>query len=106
MSSFEERTEKVIVDSVKEMKADIIDSIKGEVNQLVDSRSKELEDRKIMELNITVFNLPEYNNCSGQDNKEEDELDFLSICTDLGLNNVNITYPLGWVESWKIRFVL
>ena len=48
------------------------------------------QDRKRRELNITVFNLPEHNNRSGQDNKE-DELDFSSICTDLGLSNVNIT---------------
>ena len=40
MSTFEERTEKAIVDNVKEMKGDIIDSIKGEVKQLVDSRSR------------------------------------------------------------------
>ena len=37
ISTFEERTEKAIVDNVKEMKGDIIDSIKEEVNPLVDS---------------------------------------------------------------------
>ena len=94
MDSYEERTEKIITDQVTEMKDDIIDSLKGEVNQLVDIRNRELEDRKRRELNLTVFNLPEHSKQSGQENREEDEIDFASICADLDLSSVNIQTSL------------
>ena len=41
MDRFEEKTEQV-----REMKDDIVDSLKGELSLLVDSRCRELDDRK------------------------------------------------------------
>ena len=61
MDRFEEKTEKVITGNVREMKDDIVDSLKGELSLLVDSRCKELDGWKRRELNLTVFNLLEHN---------------------------------------------
>ena len=47
----------------------ILNELKSDINTLVDSRSRELEDRKRRELNITLFNLKEHNNAAGIDNK-------------------------------------
>ena len=52
MDRFEEKTEKVITENVREMKDDIVDSLKGELSLLVDSRCRELDDRKRRELNL------------------------------------------------------
>ena len=94
MDTFEEKAERLIVDNVQVMKDDIIESIKGEVNQLVDNRSRELDDRKRRELNLAIFNLPEHRNRSGRENKTDDELDFSNICADLRLSNVSIQTSL------------
>ena len=94
MDTFEEKGERLIVDNEQEMRDDIIESIKGEVNQLVDNRSRELDDRKRRELNLTKFNLPEHRNRSGRENKTDDEFDFSCICADLGLSNVSIQTSL------------
>ena len=51
MDRFEEKPEQVITENVREMKDDIVDSLKGELNLLVDSRCRELDDRKTRELN-------------------------------------------------------
>ena len=65
MDTLEEKAERLIVDYVQEMKEDMIESIKGEVSLLVDNCSRELDDRKRRELNLTIFNLPEHRNRSG-----------------------------------------
>ena len=65
MDTFEEKVERLISDNDQEMRNDIIESIKGEVNKLVDNCSGELDDRKRRELNLTIFNLPEHRNRSG-----------------------------------------
>ena len=57
------------------MKDGIIDRIKGEVNQLVDNRNSELEDRKRTERSLAVFNLPEHNQTNGKEIKEANEFD-------------------------------
>ena len=44
-------------DSVSELKSEIIDGIKEDINSLVDSRNKELGDRKRRELNLTIFSI-------------------------------------------------
>ena len=105
MDRFEEKTEQVITENVREMKDDIVDSLKGELSLLVDSRCRELDDRKRRELNLTVFNLPEHNKGNGQENRIHDERDISGICTDLGLVNVQISQSirLGKKTEGKIR---
>ena len=61
------------------MKEDIISSLKGDINNLVDSRHAELEDRKRRETNIVLFNLPEHNFSVGLTNKHADETDIREI---------------------------
>ena len=59
------------------MKDQIIDSLKQDIHKVVDARSKELEDRKRRETNITIFNLIERNHELGSDNKTADQQDVL-----------------------------
>ena len=105
MDRFEEKTEQVITENVRKMKDDIVDSLKGELSLLVDSRCRELDDRKRRELNLTVFNLPEHNKGNGQENRIHNERDISGICTDLGLVNVQIfqSIRLGKKTEGKIR---
>ncbi|MEW8545300.1 MAG: hypothetical protein AB2693_17395, partial [Candidatus Thiodiazotropha sp.] len=105
MDAFEENIHKRIKDNVYDMKDEIVSSIREDVDRLVDSRNKELEERKRRELNITLFNLPEHSNSNGNDNKREDERDFTKISSELGLDNVNIvtSFRLGRKQVNKIR---
>ena len=43
---------------------------------------------------------PEHSNQSGQENREEDEIDFASICADLDLSSVNIQTSLRLGKKW------
>ena len=95
------KTEQAITENVKDMKEDIADSLKGELGLLVDSRCRELEDRKRRELNITVFNLPEHNKGIGQENRIQDECDISDICTDLGLVNVQMSLSIRLGKKTK-----
>lgn len=79
------------------MKEEILESVKQGIDIMVDTRNKELEERKRREFNLAVFNLPEHNNEVGNMNKLADESDFKEICSGLGLETVNIvtTFRLG-----------
>ena len=98
MSNMEERMSKMetilkheIKSQVTWMKDEIIDSLKQDIHKVVDSRNKELEDRKRRELNLTIFNLKEHSHDVGRDNKTADEQDIIAISASLGLDNLNIT---------------
>ena len=47
-----------IKETISSMKEEILESVKEGIDKLVDTRNKELEDRKRCEMNFTVFNLP------------------------------------------------
>ena len=51
------------------MKTEIIESLQGNLESLVDSRTKELEDRKRRDTNLIIFNVPEHRLPRGEDNK-------------------------------------
>ena len=72
---------------------------------MVDTRNRELEDRKRREMNITIFNLLEHDSDSGSDNKRADESDVRTISANLGLENlcITMTYRLGRKEEGKTR---
>ena len=112
MSRMEERMTKMEVNTKQEiklqvtsMKDEIIDSLKQDINKVVDTRNKELEDRKRRELNLTVFNLTEHNHELGTDNKTADQQDIFRISSDLGLGELNIvtSYRLGKKTEGKTR---
>ena len=90
LNTIEETTKNSIKESVTELKSEIIDGIKADINSLVDSRNKELEDRRMRELNLTIFSMPEYNCPTGTENKSKDELDVKYISSKLGLQELNI----------------
>ena len=62
------------------MKEEICNSLKDDINKIVDARNNELEDRSRRETNITLFNLPEHNLPTGQDNKMANEADVNQLC--------------------------
>ena len=105
MDRFEKSAKEEIQVQVTTMKDEIISSLKTDIETLVDTRNRELEDRKRRELNLTVFNLCEHNLGSGTDNRRADENDIMRISSSLGLDNLNIimSYRLGKKVESKTR---
>ena len=64
----ERKTEGAIRDSVVYMKSGVMGSFKN-IDELVDARSKETEDRKRRESNLVLFNLPEHRTPSREENR-------------------------------------
>ena len=90
LDTIEETTKNSIKEGVTELKSEIIDGIKAAINSLVDSRNKELQDRRMREVNLTIFSLPEYNCLTGTENKAKNELEVKYISAKLGLQELNI----------------
>ena len=104
MTNLEEKVENIektikeeVALQVSNMKDEIITSLKSNNYSVVDSRNKELEDRKRRELNHTIFNLKEHRCDSETENKRCDEHDLQNICESLGLGNLSVitSYRLG-----------
>ena len=91
--------------AVLDMKDEICQSLKEDVNKLVDARNSELEDRRRRESNITLFNLQEHTFPSGQENKTADAEDFQHLCTCLGIDTPNMVtwFRLGKKVPDKTR---
>ena len=105
VSQIEIKTQEAIQSSITGMKNEIIESMREDVNQLVDSRNRELEDRRRREQNVTIFNMPEHTAREGQTNKDLDEADVQNISSSLGLANISIktTFRLGKKNPHKPR---
>ena len=58
MDKLETATKDEIKSSIVDMKSDILDSLKVDIDSIVDKGNRELEDPKRRELNITVFIRP------------------------------------------------
>lgn len=87
VSSIENKTTEVIQDQIQKMKVEVIDSVKDGLDKLVDSRAREIEDRKRREMNLIVFNLVEHRSPSGEENKKRDEENIKRLSASLGLEN-------------------
>ena len=74
------------------MKTEIIESLQGNLESLVDSRTKELEDRKRRDTKLVIFNVPEHRLPRGRDNKIIDIEDMQNLSSSLGLENLHITH--------------
>ena len=72
------------------MKTEVIESLQSKLESLVDSRTKELEDRKRRDTNLVVFNVPEHHHPRGEDNKKGDIDDMQRLSSSLGLENLQI----------------
>ena len=105
MDSLETKTSTEIKSSVEDVKEDIINSIRGDVDKLVDKRHREMEDRRRRGQNVVFFNLKEHSNSQGVKNKNADERGVSQLCSDLGLDNLRIvtSYRLGKRNDSKIR---
>ena len=91
--------------AVLDMKDEICQSLKEDVNKLVDARNSELEDRRRRESNITLFNLREHNFPTGQENKTADAEGFQHLCSCLGIDTPNMVtwFRLGKKAPDKTR---
>ena len=89
VKQIEESNKEEIKCSVASMKEEIIESLKGDPENLVDAaRTKELDDRRRRDCNLVLFNLPEHRSQNTKENKKGDEEDVKSLCSSLGLENV------------------
>lgn len=104
MTKLEDRMGKLEANNVStnkavfDMKEEIYNSLKDDINNLVDARNNELEDRRRRENNITLFNLQEHNFPTGQENKATDAEDFRQLCTSLGIDPPNM---ITWFRLGK-----
>ena len=105
VTSLESDTKDEIKGSVANMKAEIISSLKDDINKLVDTRHGEMEERKRRESNIVIFNKPEHNFPKGTTNKSADKYDVKQISHHLGQEFFNITnlFRLGKKVQGKTR---
>ena len=92
LGTIEERTNEEIKNYVSSMKTEIIESLQGNLESLVDSRTKELEDRKRCDTNLIIFNVPEHRLPRGEDNKIKDIEDTQNLSSSLGLENLHIAH--------------
>ena len=101
----EQVTGEEIRKSVDSMKKEILDTIKEDIETVVDTRTAELEDRKRRDQNLTVFNLPEHISSNNTENKHQDEEDLRLISSLLGLESILLTtqYRLGKKDDSKTR---
>lgn len=60
VTHFESNTSETIKHSIENMKSEVKDSVKEDLNKLVDARTRELEDRKRRDNNIVLFNVHEH----------------------------------------------
>ena len=58
VTHFESNTSETIKHSIENMKGEVIDSVKEDLNRLVEARTRELEDRKRRDNNIVLLNVP------------------------------------------------
>ena len=98
MSSIENQSYLRIRECMANVNHEILEELKGDINDMVDVRTKEMEERKRRENNLVLFNLSEHREASGIDNKRKDEEDVRSLCASLGLENVNFFNNL---PLWK-----
>ena len=88
VKQIEDSSKEEIKCSVASMKEEIIESLKGDLENLVDARTKELDDRRRRDCNLVLFNLPEHRSQNTEENKKGDEEDVKLLCSSLGLENV------------------
>ena len=105
VKTIEEGNKQDIEESVSTMKEDIIKSLKNDMDKVVDSRVKELEDHKRRDFNVLLFNMPEAVRNSPEEHKASDEESIKRLCTHLGLDNlrVQIQFRLGKQKTGSCR---
>lgn len=105
VKNIEEGSRQDIQTSVSTMKEDIINSLKEDIDKLVDSRTKELDDRKKRDCNVLFFNMPEHRHQSSEENKKADGEDVMTVSRLLGLENIQLVtwFRLGRMAANRCR---
>ena len=101
LGTIEERTNEEIKNNVSSMKTEIIESLQGNLESLVDSRTK--EDRKRRDTNLIIFNVPEHRLPRGEDNKMKDIEDTQNLSSSLGLENLRRTHCFRLGKNTNIK---
>ena len=101
----EDGNQEDIKESVESMKDDVLQSLKDDINNLVDTRVKELDERKRRDCNVVIFNMPEPRKNSVEENKVADGENLKLLSQNLGLEGVQIItlFRLGRPISGKCR---
>ena len=105
VTNVESKTTKTIKTSIEEMKSEVKEGVKDNLDKLVDARTKEIEDRKRREGNLVLFNLPENRSPRGEENKKYDEENFRELSHSLDLENPQeqICFRLGAYKATQNR---
>ena len=90
LNTIEERTNEEVKNSISTMETEVIESLQSKIESLVDSRTKELEDRKRRGTNKVVFNVSEDHHPRSEENKNGDIDDIQKLSSSLGLENLQI----------------
>ena len=101
----EDGNQENIKESVESMKGDVLQSLKDDINNLVDTRVKELDERKRRDCNIVIFSMPEPRKNSADENKVADIENVQQLSQHLGLEGIQIItlFRLGRPLSGKCR---
>lgn len=105
LNNVEQRNKNDIETCVANMKTEIIDSLKDNMESLVDKRTKEIEERKRRDNNLVIFNVPEHSHAEAEFNKRADSEDVRELSSALGLDNLQIKalFRLGQKKVSAIR---
>ncbi len=64
LSDIESGSKIEIKESITEMKQELLESLMGNIDSIVDSRNREMDNRRRRETNLVIFNLPEGSNAT------------------------------------------
>ena len=97
MDKMEIGSQEMFEKNMERIEKKVLSKIEEQIQNIVDSKNKEYDDRRRRELNIVMFNLKEGSNIEGFANKEWDEDRIRYISEELGISDLQIesSYRLG-----------
>lgn len=97
VNKMETWTKQTVKEELKCAKEDFMEDIEDKISKIVDSKTREIEDRRRKEMNIVVFNLPEGTSSYNEVNRERDHSEIKYIASQVGIDDLKIesSYRLG-----------
>ena len=88
-----------------ELQNEVVEKIKGGLQDDVRKEVREIEDQKQRALNLICFNIAESKSKSSDDRKKHDTEKFTELCHRIGVKEIDIklAFRLGTPQSGKIR---
>ena len=90
-----------------ELQNEVVEKIKGGLQDDVRKEVREIEDQKPRALNLICFNIAESKSKSSDDRKKHDTEKFIELCHRIGVKEIDIKLALrlGTPQSGKIRLL-